>query len=66
MGGGVTPRPEFKGFTSDGRMKQEMDVWFGVASVGMKDHCDDERVERVQGEALDLPLRLHSNPYARS
>lgn len=48
-------------FTSDGKMKQELDVWFGVASVGLKDHCDDERVA-LKGEALDLPVRLHYNP----
>ena len=48
-------------FTSDGKVKQEMDRRFGPADAALDRHIEEEA--EPKGEALDLPVHLHSDPH---
>ena len=49
-------------FTSEGRMKREIDRWINAASAVMRIRREEEGAEPT-GKALDLPVDLCSCPH---
>ncbi len=49
-------------FTSEGEMEWEIDRQIGAAADVEPVSCGEEKAE-LEGEALNLPINLHSNPH---